>query len=675
MMTPHSRASSSLVTTRPTSHYGHSTHRNPARLWPITLWRKYRRVMVMAVPVLVTYLLGLLTWASPASATDSDSSATVGMVPDATMHEETEVSEVPSVLQWERDDTPAETIVRVVTASRIARPLEDLPAPVDVVERDELLSFTGDDLVTALKYVAGLHVETLFPTARAPSLFMRGLPNVHTLVLVDGVPIDTAQQTTELTEIPLAAVERVEIARGPASAVWGSRAAGGVINFITFRPENAPRWSIQTSAGPGAGVQVVHSGFVQDQGGFVITGQHLNDPGHRENSQLTTSRFTARFEQPLNTDTSIDVSLSFASSERGSPGPKDSPTPRAHFGDRQFRWSASVVGDDWKWRVHGLHYRQRYTDPDSWWAGPDGEDSIHRNRTLGLEWSRDVAFGRAEAHIGASVVHERTVSTDLGPTRNRWQAGLALETVQPMGERFTLTAGARVEAISSQAVQLAPRVGVVYRRAEGQRYRALVGRSFRAPSFNELYWNPPFPGNPDLRPEHGWSFEVGGDHELSPRVSLSWSAFQRFMTDLIVNDPGPINIGRSKTFGTELTGRFRLSDQWAADVRYTYLDARNSETGEPIRGVPAHELSGWLMWKGKSWDWALGVRHRGDRPSAFGSGTLPPHTIVAGSLRVRLKDHLSLRVEGENLFDTGYEEVAGFPMPGRTVWARLAFEF
>src|SRR5690606_35183980 len=253
--------------------------------------------------------------------------------------------------------------------------------------------------------------------------------------------------------------------------------------------------------------------------------------------------------------------------------------------------------------------------------------------------------------------------------------------------RLALTAGTRLDGMSGRSVELSPRVGLSYDWNARHRYRALIGRVFRYPSLNDLYWNEPnMKGNPHLRPEHGWALEVGGDHRLSRAWSVSWTAFQRFMNDLLrwtLLDPDdasnreplwiPRNIDRTRTFGVELIGTYSPQGPWEATLRYTYIDARDRSTGERLELIPPHEAAMQVTWRGESTLVSLGVRHRGARRD-FGSD-LPAHTVVGAAAVIRLQPRLYMHVDVENLFNTKFEERAGYPMPGRALWTSLRYEF
>jgi len=586
-----------------------------------------------------------------------------------------------------------EPIVRVVTATRIPQKLDSVPAPVEVIEREDLAAFGADTIGAALRYMSSIPLSMQEPTDRNVSVNLRGAPNDHTLILVDGLPVTSAQGGSELSELPLAAVERIEIVRGPSSAVWGSQAAAGVINIITMRPETAPRWNIQMRGGTlGRSVQLVHGHAGPGGDGIVFSAQRLEEQGRRPNSDVEATRFTARMQRRMGPSATLDVNLSYSDSERGSPGPLNWQTPRARYGDRQFRWSvnwltgsASPLSRDTtsqhggqRWHLYGLHYDKRYNDPDDTWNPP----STHRNHAVGLEWARDVQLPFGQGHIGAALRHDQAKSTNFEGTRaERWTGSVTVEAIHDLSPGLGLVSGLRLDGASNHHVEFSPRLGLLYETSASDRYRAQVGRVFRLPTFDDLYWYEPawnMFGNPNLRPESGWAVEVGGDHRLSPAWSVSWTGFHQRMRDLIrwvEVEPfvyRVMNIDNARMLGVELSATYRLNPAWEAALHYTYVDAKNLTTGQQLAAPHEGKLN--VTWRGAATRWTATARHRSSRKRDLGD-TVPAYTVVSTALRHQVNPHVFVQLDVDNVFDVAYEESRGFPMPGRTVSVRVGYEF
>src|SRR5215510_3985171 len=125
----------------------------------------------------------------------------------------------------------------VVTGSRVATPPDDVAANVTVLSREDFDLEKPTQLADILQRVAGLHVDQVGGRGGTGSLYMRGADPNYTLVLIDGVrvndPTNARGGSFDFSTLDVADIERVEIARGPYSAVYGGDALAGVINIVT----------------------------------------------------------------------------------------------------------------------------------------------------------------------------------------------------------------------------------------------------------------------------------------------------------------------------------------------------------------------------------------------------------------------------------------------------------
>ena len=248
---------------------------------------------------------------------------------------------------------------------------------------------------------------------------------------------------------------------------------------------------------------------------------------------------------------------------------------------------------------------------------------------------------------------------------------------------------------------VSPRIGLNIAPFADRRLRlkASIGGAFRAPTFNDRFWqysDPEAPaGNPDLRPERGWTSEVGVlFHDSIFRTEIT--AFGSSLRDQIVWLPSgvgmsaPQNIGRSVTRGLE--GVLEIVDQplgpmtTNAGITATWTDARDRSNPEsltydqPLRYVPRYQVKGHLGGDVQlSGRWSAGangaVRYVSSRPVTMdGSMREPAYTVVDGSLRISSEWNpvtITLSLFVENLLDADYTVLRGYPMPPRHGRVRL----
>lgn len=138
---------------------------------------------------------------------------------------------------WAQDSTTTSNDDMVVTANRFPQPISSILAPVDVVTRNDIDRWQSTNLNDVMRRLPGVNIAQTGGPGQQSSLFIRGTDARHVLVLVDGVRLNQSgiSGSSDLSQIPVSLVQRIEYIRGPRSAVYGSDAIGGVVNIITVR--------------------------------------------------------------------------------------------------------------------------------------------------------------------------------------------------------------------------------------------------------------------------------------------------------------------------------------------------------------------------------------------------------------------------------------------------------
>lgn len=128
----------------------------------------------------------------------------------------------------------------VVTANRFAQPVSSVLAPTTVVTREEIDRWQAKSLTDVMRRLPGVDIGQNGGLGQKSSLFIRGTNSSHVLVLIDGIRLNQAgiSGSSDLSQIPLSLVQKIEYIRGARSAVYGSDAIGGVVNIITTREKN-----------------------------------------------------------------------------------------------------------------------------------------------------------------------------------------------------------------------------------------------------------------------------------------------------------------------------------------------------------------------------------------------------------------------------------------------------
>lgn len=291
---------------------------------------------------------------------------------------------------------------------------------------------------------------------------------------------------------------------------------------------------------------------------------------------------------------------------------------------------------------------------------------------------------------GAEAIIDRVNSNEIGEHETLNGAIFAQEVWQP--EDFNdlkLTLGTRYDYNQIYGGQLNPRVGISYRIADEINFHASVGRAYRAPTFDDLYWPSTsyVSGNPDLVPETAWAYEAGLRYiNEEGDCRGEFSLFRKNVENLInwaAGDDGiwiPSNIGSARIDGVEVILEKDLGDHLKANLGYTYLNAVDLATDAQLK--PHHKYSFGFGYYDKTGDHQdeLSMQLEGyvvtERP-----GDLPNYCLIDLNIGKKFTlgkkdDHkVKLDFSVKNILDQQPEIVSGYPVNGRTYTAGVSFEF
>ncbi|MCS7173688.1 MAG: TonB-dependent receptor [Armatimonadetes bacterium] len=567
----------------------------------------------------------------------------------------------------------------VVVAGRRPQPVVGTPTYVTVLGGEELRRLGFLTVGEALRLLAEVYVREAYPGPGGllqPSI--RGTSPLQVLVLLDGVPLNpTAQFGVNLATLPLAEVERIEVLRGPYSALWGSGALGGVIHVITRRPERA-----RISAGYGSfdtAQAHLSLGGGSEALRYGLGAELLTTGGFLPNGDARRLTATGRISLPALPMGDVELSFHHTDGRSGLPGPSFLPTPS----DRQSDWR-TVAGLTWRrgepnlpehlfrmwWYGEGL----AYTSPG---YGSDARGSAYGANwqrilrlptgallTLGAEWQG--ASYRFQDSFGGYAADDAALS-------GYGQVDLALL------DRTLLGVGARLDLHRTWGMQLNPRLGFVHFLGPGVRVRGSVGRTFRGPTFGERF----FPGcsDPNLRPESAWSLDLGMEAEVREGLLVRLNGFYTDSRDLITGGCPPQNIGSARIQGLSAEAVGRLGDRWSVLGNLTWSDGLDRTTGLPLLRVPGWTANLALRYEVSPQSSLTLVAHYvGERPD-LDYATLPPNRILLPSyltlgLRYEIRwRNWTVQAVVDNLLDARYETLRGYPAPGRSVYLRFGGSF
>lgn len=579
----------------------------------------------------------------------------------------------------------AETIV--VTASALEEPLATTPASVTVITREDIEREKARDLVTMLREVPGLTVARSGTEGKQTSLFMRGANAVHTLVMWNGIEINVPYfGGFDWGQLSTAGVDRVEVVRGPYSAIYGSDAVAGVVNIISGERDPGMTATFET------GERGLIGGRIDGawkSGALSIDAalDSRSDEGFRENDDFEQTAALASLTWRLGANTSVGLAARYNEFALGIPlnvnavGDQLIPSLNRRQSGDELQLAIPVRQDlgwtSWELTASRSDRTDEFSDPED----PFGYSFAVTDSVV----DRGILTTRTPTVIGTIVFggeYERATVRDINaydmpgaPTlddaeRTSRAAFIENRYSRPLGRGRSLevSVGTRWDDYDTFGSHVSPRIAAALVVGSGKA-RAAWGEGFRAPSVAELYF--PFGGNSDLNPERSRTWEVGYDHQITTSTSASATYFNSDYDNLIIYDNATFafsNAGAAEVQGLELALRwagaaFRASGSW------TLLDTERVATGRQLERRPRNSGSLSLGWSGGPASAEVSMIHSGEKldvqPIApYASIEADAWTTIDVSAEYSLG---SLRpyVRIENLLDERYEEVLGYPSASR----------
>ena len=602
----------------------------------------------------------------------------------------------------------------VVTETAIPKPIDQVASTITVVTREEIEARGIQSLEEALRAVPGVDVvRTGGPGGRA-SLLIRGGRDEHVLVLIDGIEMNDPMEFGRSFDAGLLAlddIDRIEILRGPQSALYGSNAMSGVVQIFTRRGSGPPTGRVRLDFGSfETNKEVVEISGAIPKLDFSLSLSRFEtqgipsadeDDGNKERDGYRNLSLAGRLGYYPWTDTELGLIFRAydAVSELdnfGGPGGDDpnytAGTQRAFgraFLDRWFfkgRWHPTLSAS------YAYHQRDLLndTDPDH---PQDSEEGQFRGNLWKLAWQNDlylddhnlVTIGTEYEEESGESKYESTSS--LGPFRSKFREKTAITRSVFFQEDFRFrgfgaVAGLRWDSHDRFGEHLSYRAGATYQiDATDTRFRATWGTGFKTPSLYQLYSSY---GDPGLEPEKSESWEAGIEQDLfKEKWILMVTYFDLRFADLIDFNLATSryeNIAGARSRGWEIGTQAKPLESLLLGLTYTNVDARDTETGEPLIRRSGEKYSASLQWKPvKTIALQLLALHVGPRKDLdFSTGErvrLHPYTRVDLALNWTLRPAWKLSLRGENLFQEDYQEAYGFGTPGRSYYAGVSYEF
>jgi len=601
------------------------------------------------------------------------------------------LSLVPSIAAAQSSLDPV-----IVVGTREAQPLSKSVADVVLIDADTLRNSGAGSVGDVLRRYAGVQLTSTGGPGQNTGYFLRGANTSATVVMIDGVRVGSATLgQASLESMSLSNIERIEVLRGPASGLYGADAVGGVIQIVTKKGQGP----LNLNAGVAVG------DYSSRLGDIAVSGAQAGFDYAASLSRETSDGMTAirgdRGSPSYNPDrdgfarTVASARLGFTPAEGHRIGISATQSRlNAQYDSYEFGPPADPSGD----------YRNRLKTRE---AAIDYRGTLSPIWTTTLQYARstdDSISGLADAPRFKTTRDQATWQNALrlAPDQQLVLAyerleekadGVLTDTLKRTNNAYiagysgqfgpaALEANLRRDDNSSYGDNTTGSIGGSYALSPTLKLRALTGKTFRAPTFNDTDF--PFYGHHDIRPEKGRSMELGLNWR-SGASSASATIYRNKVKDLIIYNPDPAlcpptddfafgcaaNVGRATLKGATLTGAHRMGN-WNVAANVDFLDAKDDITGSRLVRRAAHQESVSVDYDTGVWSAGATLTDIGKRPDV--GATLGGYALLDLRASWRFLPQWRLEAKVLNAVDRDVEPVFGYQGLGRQAWVGVRYD-
>lgn len=620
------------------------------------------------------------------------------------------------------NDTTQEDIDQiVVTGARTSLTVKQLGSALTVITRDEIERREARRLTDLLRSVPGFSISHTGVAGSQAQVRVRGAEANHILVLIDGVRANDPATGDEFRWEYLSTgnIERVEIVRGPQSALWGSDAVAAVVHIITRSDQSASSVAGYAEGGSfstaNAGLNGVFSSDRWSLRGGIETlttdGSNISRSGAEDDdSDLTTADLSANIAATESLSLRFGLRAVDAYSQfdpvdffvTGLPTDGDLAT------DSRSLYAHTTANLRPKSGSVAQQLSIRYFDSDNRNLVDGVEGASTASDRLSFAYQADIGVGNNV--LSLALEHEATEFEQTGATSffgdpnqtQKMDMTSAIAEFQGLATaKLNWIVSARFDDNSDFDDALNGRLSLSYQLSDSTTLRGSVGTGQKNPTFTERFGFFPgqFEGNPDLNPEKSTAYDIGVDQRLAgDALTLQLSVFRQDLEDEIngfVFDPVTFlataeNMsGDSKRNGVELAASWSINDSFNIGAHYTYTDSAEFDrfTGEDIRELRRPKHSGGLSFDYRApnerFSTLLNANYGGTRTDIFFPPWPNPSEIVTLSnywlldlaAQFQATSSVTVFARGSNLLDEDYEQVFGYRTPGRAGFLGVRINF
>jgi iron complex outermembrane receptor protein len=578
----------------------------------------------------------------------------------------------------------------IIQSNRIQEQTIESAKGILILDQKDIEALPARTIQEAFQYINGVHIDSRSFAHVQSDVSIRGGTFDQVLILIDGIKLNDSQTGHHNMNIPipLEMVERIEVVKGPGARIYGPNAFAGVISIIT-KSDMDPSLSLRYYGGSfnshGGGLALSHkTGKVSHHVSFR---RDISD-GFRHNTDygITQVSYKANYSSNRN---SYTIQGAFSERKFGANG---------FYADTSFTEQYEEVQSSYAAFQHQYNAKNLVLRSNLYWR---------RNQDMYLFLRNDPSFYR-NFHLGNNLGGESNLQwiNSLGQTgigldyrkeilRSNLLGDRERDVIALYGEHrfewnsFSISPGLVYNYYSDHGSTILPGLEAAYRSTSNSTFHASTGRTFRVPTYTDLYYQSPVEiGNPNLVPETAWSSEIGYKF-INSNWNVQYTLFHRNVSELIdwqreesiwkvsnLNQPltiygqetavkwRPANLPESKVKLEQISSQLTLlrhSGELDENSRYNF-DMLNLQW---INQISVHI--------GK---FRLRASHRLIQPNPESQNT--PETITYNLMDINATyqwNQSEIFAESINVFDSTFYGPGGVLLPGRWIRAGVSINF
>ena len=599
----------------------------------------------------------------------------------------------------QKQDTVIKIDDVVINENGFKTPISKQNRNVYVIDQTVIAKLPGRSIQELLQYANGVDLRQRGPFGGQADISIDGGSFEQTVVLLNGTKIIDSQTAHNMLNlpIPVEAIERIEIIRGPAARIYGINSLTGAINIITKKPTHSGVLA-DVHAGSnfeknteGTGKTFYNNGvqlggvLSKEKQQHSLFGGFDKSNGYRFNTQFENTKLLYQGNFQIDDANEIIAAAGYTENEFGANGFYAAPGDRNSTEKVQTTLasiqSKHILSTRWT-LLPRLSYRYNFDDYRYFGnVNPNAGVSKHATNSFAAEVTSTYKTNTGELGFGAEVRSENINSSNIGNHR-RENAGFYTQYRTSFFERLDINAGAYINYNSSYKWQIYPGIDASYAIGNVLKLIGSLGTSQRIPSFTDLYLNqrPGNIGNPDVQPENAFQSEAGFkflERNFTFNSSFFYRNIDKFIdwTRLVATEPFQANnVGTMVTRGINFRSNYHLAlhDQsnFNFSLAYSYLDSKFKNMAQVLASkyqlsALKHQVTNTVDFKYHHFSVLLATR--------FNQRITGPSYWINDFRLSQSINKFTIYMDAQNIFDTRYFEIGAIPLPSR--WVSLGVKF